>query len=125
MEDPQKLTLDLVHLLILPLVLLMATSGSHAVQSRQASLDQGLFTDHRVEHIQYRLDPDNPNNFASASFKLGGSDDQVYLGLGDRLGFVEWVPCRSGNGGEYRCDLQAASIQVAQAVEVHISSSLR
>lgn len=119
----RKVSFELLRWLVLPVLLVIGTSGFIAAQSDLANSENALIADYRVDQIQYRLDPDNPTTFASVSFNLRGPADQVAVGLGDSTGEVQWADCRLGTASEYICDLRTLSLPVGQAVEIHVSAT--
>lgn len=123
MAVPRKFSLDLLRWLVLPVLLVIATSGFGAAQSGLANSENALIADYRVDQIQYRLDPNNPTTFASVSFNLRGPADQVSVGLGDQAGEVHWTACHPGFNADFNCDLTTLTFPVDQAVEIHISAS--
>jgi hypothetical protein len=123
MVDHKKVSLDILRWLVLPVLLVIATSGFVAAQSGFPRTENALIADYQVEQIQYRLDPDNPAAFSSVSFNLRGPADQASIGLDDSAGSVEWAACRPGLESDFICDLRGLSIPVDQAVKVHISAS--
>ena len=119
----QKLAIVFLRWLMLPLLLVIGTSGFAAAHSGVFGAGGGLFADHPAEQIRYQLNPVDPTTFESVSFTLRGPADQVYVGLGNGIESVEWVSCSSGTPAEYHCDLRPLSLSLSEAVEIQISTS--
>jgi len=123
MVKVQKLSNVFLRWLMLPLLLVIGTSGFAAAHSGVFRADGGLIADDPAGQIRYQLNPLDPTTFESVSFTLRGPADQVYVGLGNGIESVEWVPCSLGSQAEYQCDLRPLSLSLSEAVEIQISTS--
>ena len=115
-------------LLVLGLILGAATYGFAAANTfpddgGQAGEGQGAISGYEVTNINYTLDSTNPTLFESVSFDLNGTATDVYVGLGNGGGTLNWVPCTAGTGPDFTCTLTGIGVSVQDALELHVSAA--
>ena len=111
-------------LIVLTIVLGAATYGfaaGNTVPDGVAGEGMGNITGYVVSSVVYTLDSGTPSEFDSVDFTLSANASDVYAGIGDGLGTTYWIDC-TGGPLNWTCDLTACTVDVVDAVELHVSS---
>lgn len=119
-----KMRSRLLILVALALVLSAATYGfaaANTVPDGVAGEGFGDISGYEVLSVVYTLDSGDPTQFASVTLTLDANATDVYAGLGNGVS-IYWTSC-GGGPTVFTCGLGSSTVNVHDAVELHVSAA--
>ena len=118
-----KFRYRILALLVLAVILSAATYGFAAANNVPAGVageGSGAISGYTVSSVNYFLKSSDPTEFDHVTFTLDANASDVYAGIGNGT-IIYWTSC-TGGPTDFSCDLSAATVGVAGATTLHVSS---